>query len=359
LQQPGSTDYEQARRLYRFVVEKIQPANAEWNANSAEDSLLNFEGSRTATLLALARASGLNAELVLARKIGQHCDRKDESCYSVPLVQFTFASGKTLDVDAESRSGFGAIAFDLDPAKALRVPLRNDRQQADVSLAADATGEKSVAEADLLLGEDHDLMVDLHVRLGITRGRQVRNVLRAADQRERQIFFDQLAIRIFPGATQVTGSSLNLENSEQLLELALHCRVPQFVHSNGPWEVNQIVPALGLTELYARTTTRKFPLYIDSVLFESATFHLRLSPGLQLRSVPAGFKTKNVFGEYSVVFSSGAQEITIHREFRIPAQIVSAKDYARFADFARQVDQAEQGRIGLGAAKEVANSGLR
>lgn len=360
LQQPGSTDYEQARRLHRFVVEKIQPANAEWNANSAEDSLLNFEGSRTATLLALARASGLNAELVLARKIGQACsEAKDESCYSVPLVRFTFTSGRTLDVDPESRAGFGAIAFDLDPAKALRVPLRNDREPAYVSLAPDATREKSVAEADLLLGEDHDLLVDLHVRLGITRGRQVRNVLRAADQRERQIFFDQLAIRIFPGATQITGSSLNLENSEQPLELVLHCHVPQFVHASGPWEVNQIVPALGLTELYARTATREFPLYIDSVLFESATFHLHLSPGFQLRSVPADFKTKNVFGEYSVAFSSRAQEITIRREFRIPAQIVFAKDYARFADFARQVDQAERGRIGLSAAREVANSGLR
>ena len=361
LQQSGASDYERAQRLYRFVVEKIQPANAEWSANSADDSLLNFEGSRTATLLALARASGLNADLILARKMGQACaDEKDESCYTVPLVRFIFASGKTLDVDPESTAGFGSIPFDLHLHKAVRVPLRaNDQQPTYVSLMSDMADEKSMAEADLLLGEDHDLSVDLHVRLGITRGRQVRNVLRAADQRERQIFFDQLAIRIFPGATQVTGSSRNLDNSEQPLELVLHCRVPQFIHAAGPWEIDQIVPALGLSELYAKTTMRKFPLYIDSVLFESATFHLHLSSGFQVRSVPANFETKNEFGEYSVAFSSGAQEITIHREFHIPAQIVSSKDYARFAEFARQVDQAERGRIGLGAAREVANSGLR
>jgi cellulose synthase operon protein C len=361
LQQPVASDFEKAQQLYRFVAERVQPTNAEWSANSAEDSLLNFEGSRTATLLALARASGLNAELILARKIGQTCHgNQDRNCYTVPLVRFTFASGKTLDADAESVGAFGAVPSGLDPRHGLRVPLRaNDQRPVLVALTPETGADKSVAETELFLKEDGNLSVDLHIRLGTARGQQVRAVLQAADQRERQIFFDQLAIRIFPGATQVNGSSMHQDNPEQPLELMLHCQVPQFVHSSDPWEVDQMIPALGLSELYARTATRKFPLYIDSVLFETATFHLRLSPGLHLRSLPAGFKTRNEFGEYSVAFKSGTQEITIHREFRIPAQIISPQNYAQFAEFARQVDEAERGRIGLGINREIANNESR
>lgn len=351
---PGS-DSEKARQLFRFVAHRIQPANADWSANSAEDSLLNFEGSRTAALLGLAHAMGLNADLILARRIGEACGENDLRCYSVPLVRFTFASGNALDTDAESGGVFGAIPPGVDTGKALRLSVRTESQKQDyVALKPQAENEKSAAEAELFLDESRNLTVDLHIRLGATRGQQVRGVLQAANQRDRQMFFDQLAVRIFPGATQVTGSSLHLDDREQSLELALHFQVPQFVHSGSPWAVDEMVPSLGLTDLFVRTVTRKFPLYLDSVLFESATFHLHLSPGLQLRSLPAHFKTQNQFGTYSVEFTGGGQDVTVHREFQIPVQIISPQRYPQFVQFARQIDDAERGKIGLSGSGGVA-----
>jgi tetratricopeptide (TPR) repeat protein len=351
---PGN-DAEKARQLFRFVAQRIQPANADWSANSAEDSLLNFEGSRTATLLALAHAVGLDADLILARNIGEACGENDLHCYSVPLVRFTLASGSTLDIDAESGGAFGAIPSGLAVDWALRVPLQaGNRKQEYVALKPQAEDEKSAAEAELFLDESGNLAVDLHIILGTTRGQQVRGVLQTANQRDRQMFFDQLAVRIFPGATQITGSSLHLDDREQSLELALHFQVPQFVHSSSPWEVDEMVPSLGLTDLYARTATRKLPLYLDAVLFESAIFHLHLSPGLQLRSLPANFKTQNQFGKYSVEFTGGGQEVTVHREFQIPVQIISPQRYPQFVQFAREIDDAERGRIGLSGSSGVA-----
>src|SRR5215472_15520799 len=352
------TDYEKARRVYRFVTSRIQ-STADWSANSAEDTLLNSEGSRTAALLSLARAIGLKAALVLAHKIGQSCHGDtDLTCYKQPLVRFWFAQGKVVDADAESGGPFGTISSGLDGADALVVPLMPEADiNLRVALVRSIADEKSIGEANLFLDENGALSVDLRIRLGASRGQQVRRLVESANERERQIFFDQLAIRIFPGATQVTGSSQHVNDPEQPLELSLHCQVPQFVNPEGPWQLDQLVPALGLRDLYAKNATRKFPLYIDSLFFENTTFHLRVAPNLRLRSLPPGFTLRTEFGDYSVQFSSAGQQVTIHREFQIPVQIIAPRKYEGFVNFARQVDDAERGRIVLESIKELAKSG--
>jgi hypothetical protein len=100
LSQTGG-DFEKAKRLYRFVTSKIDSTGPDWAASPAEDTLDNGQGSRTMALLALARAVGLNAELLLARKIEQDCG-KELSCYTEPLVRFRLQNHESVDVDAES-----------------------------------------------------------------------------------------------------------------------------------------------------------------------------------------------------------------------------------------------------------------
>ena len=134
---------------------------------------------------------------------------------------------------------------------------------------------------------------------------------------------------------------------EKPLELTLRCRLPQIVNPNGPWELDQLVPALGLRDLYARSATRNLPLYIDSPLVESSSFRVYLPSNLQSRSLPSDFTAHNQFGDYSAQFMSAGQKITIRRQFRIPVQIVSQQDYAAFAAFAREIDDAERARIML------------
>ena len=147
----------------------------------------------------------------------------------------------------------------------------------------------------------------------------------------------------------MSGSSVHADDPEHPLELTLHCTVSQLlnVSQNGSVDLDQLVPALGLRALYAKSVTRKFPLYIDSVLFESTTFHLRLPSELQVLALPSEFTARNEFGEYSVRFSSTPQQINIQREFKIPVQVIPPEKYEVFASFARQIDDAERRRISL------------
>jgi Domain of Unknown Function with PDB structure (DUF3857)/Domain of Unknown Function with PDB structure (DUF3858) len=354
---PSTGEMERAKLLYRFVTKKIDSTGPDWAGNAAEDTLQNGQGSRTSALLALARAAGINAGLLLARKLDQKCwPDGDLSCYTEPLVRFWFAHGEIADVDAESYDlPFGAVSPTLDTREALFVPLisADEKRPQMAALAGKLTGEKSVVEGELSFNRD-DLVAELDIRLGSGRAQEIRNLLRSAAPRERQAFFEQLAMRIFPGAGAVSGSAAHEDNPEQPLRILLHCTVPQFItRQSGAAEIDQLVPGLGLRTQYARAPWRKFPLYIDSLFFESTTFHLHLPPGVQVRSVPADFTEKGEFGEYSVRFVQSAQQLDIRREFRIPAQMVAPEKYAAFARFASHIDDAEHQRISLQMGKDL------
>lgn len=354
-QQRQPSDYEQARQLYYFVTSKVDQTS-DWRNSTAEDTLQNLEGSRTAALLALARAVGLKPSLVLARRTGRVCSGvTDFSCYTEPLVRFSLAGG-VLDADAESdERPFGAVSPLVERQNALRVSfsMEDENQPVYVALAPKSNSgklseEKSLAEGDLVLETDGNLRATLHIQLGMARAQQVRSALRNANRRERQEFFEQLAARIFPGASRISGISAHEDDSEKPLELTIECVVPQFVNvQHHILDLDQLVPALGLRALYAKSAARKFPLYIDSVLFESTVFHLRLSPPFEVRGLPSEFTAHNEFGDYSVRFSSSQRQINVEREFHIPVQVIPPEKYGAFAQFARQIDEAERRRIAI------------
>jgi cellulose synthase operon protein C len=352
-------EMEKAKRLYRFVTSKIDSTGPDWAGSPAEDTLQNGQGSRTAALLALARAARLQAGLLMARKIGQNCGSpRDLSCYTEPLVRFWFANGEIFDVDAEADDlPFGAIPPTLDTREALLVPLLPEEEKRPEITALARIGnekpgnEKSVAEGELSFHEG-DLAANIQIRLGAARAQEVRSLLRNAG--ERQSFFEQLAMRLFSGATAVTGSSAHEDDPEQPLEISLHCTVPQFINrQSGALDIGQLVPALGLRALYAKAQERKFPLYIESLFFESAVFHLHLPDNIQAGPMPRDFTEKSEFGDYSVRFVRSARRIDIHRDFHVPVQVIAPEKYAAFAQFARHIDDAERQRIPLEMGKDA------
>jgi tetratricopeptide (TPR) repeat protein len=352
-----AADVEKAKRLYRFVTSKIDSTGPDWATSLAEETLANSQGSRTIALLALSRAVGLKAGLLLARKIDQHCG-KEPSCYTEPLVRFWLPNGELTDVDAESDDlPFGAIPPWLDPRDAHLIALMAEEEKRSglVALAARTASEKSLAEADLSLHEG-DLVANIEVQLGSVRAQEVRILLRNGGEQERRSFFEQLAMRIFPGATAVTGTATHENDPEEPLKLSVHCTVPQFINQqSGAAEVNQLAPALGLATLYAKMPTRKFPLYIEALLFESTVFHLHLPGGMEIHSLPSNFVDKSEFGEYALRFVRLPHQVDIHRDFRIPVQVIAPEKYAAFLNFALRIDEAERQRISLETKKDAMN----
>jgi hypothetical protein len=360
-QDPG--EVAQAMRLYRFVTGKLDSTGPDWAASPAEETLANGQGSRTMALLALARSAGLRAGLLLARRVDQSCGKNkdkdhDLSCYSEPLVRFWPLNSEPVDVDAESDDlPFGVIPPSLDARDALFVPLLAEEEMKPeiTPLLVKPAVERGTAEGNLYF-QKSDLVADIQVQLGPVRAQEIRSMLRNAGERERQAFFEQLAMRIFPGATAVTGSAMHETDLEQPLKLSLHCVTPQFISpQSGALEIDQLAPALGLAGLYARTPTRRFPLYIEAMFFESTVFHLHLPAGMDVGALPADFAEKSEFGEYTVRFVRSSRQLDIHRGFHIPVQVIAPEKYPAFVRFALQIDETERQRILLEVAKDAVN----
>jgi hypothetical protein len=164
-------------------------------------------------------------------------------------------------------------------------------------------------------------------------------------------------MRTFPGATGVTGTVAHENDPEQPLKLSVRCTVPQFINlQNSSTEIDQLAPALGLATLYGKTATRKFPLLIDSLLFESIVFHLHLPDGMDVKGLPSDFTDRTEFGEYALHFARLPRQIDIHRDFRVPVQVVAPEKYPAFLTFALRIDDAERQRISLETVKGTAGT---
>lgn len=354
LSQHGSNEIserEKALRLYQFVTGRIESTGPDFADNPAEDSLATGEGSRTAVLLAMARAMGIKAALLLARKFDRACAPSFD-CYNRPLVRFR-VDGEIIDADAEADNlAFGALSSELDPRSALLIaPAAEDVSGTAVapdlvSLSMNPAQEQSVGEGDLFLDRSGNLTASIRVRLGATRAQQIRTLLRSGGDNELQRLLEQLAARIFPGAVNVHGRAIHPADPEEALEITLHCEIPQFMSMQpGRREIGQLAPPLGLRLPPASGGMRRAPLILDSVLAESSVFHLHLPAGVSADALPRNFTLSSEFGNYALTYSQTNGQIDVTRRFAVPVQVVEPGRFAALLDFAQQIEQAEREQI--------------
>lgn len=350
LSQNGSnkvSEREKARRLYQFVTGRIESTGPDFADYPAEDSLATGEGSRTAVLLAMARAMGIKAALLLSRKFDREC-APNSDCYNQPMVRFR-VDGEIIDVDPEADNlAFGALSSELDPRNALLLaPTTGEVRGPDlVSLSMNPAQEQSVGEGDLFLDRSGNLTVSIRVRLGATRAQQIRTLLRSGGNNELQRLLEQLAARIFPGAINVHGRAIHPADLEEALEITLHCEIPQFMSmQSGRREIGQLAPPLGLRFPLASGGMRRSPLILDSVLAESSVFHLHLPTGVSADALPRNFEINSEFGSYALTYSQMKGQIDVTRKFAVPVQVVEPGRFTALRDFAQQIEQAEREQI--------------
>jgi hypothetical protein len=77
---------------------------------------------------------------------------------------------------------------------------------------------------------------------------------------------------------------------------------------------------------------------------------------MEVHSLPADFTDRTEFGEYALRFVRMPHQVDIHRDFRIPVQVIAPDKYGTFINFALRIDEAERQRISLDSRKDAANA---
>lgn len=343
-----------ARRIYRHVMRSIDDYESNGFAGditTAEESLETSAGDRAATLVAIARASGIDARILLARNLGSE---KLASSFTHPIVDLRFADGKHLLADVDNDGlPLGSIDPQLETADVLPVIdfVQGKAELPSVisaSLRVSAPEERSVANATVDITADGTMHAKVAIHMAPWRASQMREVLRTVDANDRPRFFQQLAMRLFPGATEASGDVIHENDPDQQLSIEVNCSAPSFVDlRRRTADIDQITPALGLRSMYARNSTRVNPLAIDAVLFETSVFNVTLPEGVTLSN---GIDTnvKSEFGSYSTSIRQLAPRVwEMKRDFNIPLQVIAPDHYQAFSEFASRIDAIERQRLTL------------
>lgn len=318
---------------------------------SADQTFQQESGNRAAALISLLSAMGFKADLAIAAELGAFDPKQggaDELRYIHPLVRVVVpGSPQTLLLDPQMEGlAPGALSPEVEGEPAMIISRLHPESQ--VEQVPRATDQRSVAKAELEMDSNSAIRGRIHVRFGSVRGAQLRETLRQVSDQDRQKYFEQIAGRILPGVREVSGRVLHEEDFVRALELDLEIKATGATNGNGSqFEMGQLLPALGLSRLYASLPTRWEDLLIETPLVEKAEFVIHLPPGIQISHLPDGIELKNQFGSYTASFAVANQSLTIVRDFNIPAQIVPSLEYSRFQKFAIEIDNFERQSIAL------------
>ena len=349
-----SSSKDSVTAAYQYVMQNVEDEAETWrdaNITSAGESLEQGEGSRAATLIALLSALGYEADLLLASERGKH-DPSDGcpnvACYTHPLVRVTVPDSAPILLDPKIDGiAAGALSPEVEGETALLISRSQARAKQSFTVPQ-STDQRSEATAALQLDDAGNLSGNIQIHFGSFRSAQMRHLLRSTPARDRQALFEQIAGRILPTANEVSATVSHEDDPEQGLELKLHVRVPKFGRWNGSeLHLDQIVPALELSRLYATLPERQQALLLDTPLVESSEFLISLPAGLEAVRTPNSTDVKSQFGDYHCDFKADSNLLIVRRSFRIPAQLVAPADYRAFSDFALQVDSAEKELIQL------------
>jgi len=339
---------------YRYVMANIENEAQNWrqaNITAADESLGQGEGNRAATLIALLSAMGYEADLALSSERGKY-DPADmcasARCYTHALVRVVLpGSGQVLlDPGIESLPA-GALSPEVEGEQALLIP-RSHALTKQAFVVPRSTDQHSEATADLHLDDAGGLSGKIHIRFGSFRSGQMRQMLRTVSAKDREDFFEQIADRIIPSVNEVSATLNHEQDPEQPLELELSIRASKFGRWNhSELQLEQTVPALGLSRVYATLAERQQPVLLDTPLVETSEFVIHLPVGLEAVRTPNSVDLKSEFGEYRSELKAEANVLKVTRSFRIPAQVVAPSRYREFSDFALQIDSAEREVIQL------------
>ncbi len=340
---------------YQLVEASIDEDGESWlrgNITSASDSLAQGEGNRAATLVALLSAMGFDADLELAAERNQHSGGDDcpsFRCYTHPLVRVTLPSAKRpmlLDPQLKGVAA-GALSPEVEGEEAL-VISRSRANELEVAAVPQGTDQKSRAVANLELGDDGSIRGTVHIRFGSFKGAQMRDTLRQLSAKDRQSYFEEIGSRIFPHASKISASVLHEDDPEKPLELELSLTASATSRWNGSsLDLGQLVPALGLSRLYATLPERKQDLWLETPLVEDSEFTVHLPSGVEVWRMPEAFTAKTTFGEYHTDFRLEDGALKIVRSFRIPMQRIAPAQYPEFSKFALQIDNVEREQLEL------------
>jgi cellulose synthase operon protein C len=342
----GSGAADTARRIYAAVAQAVRGRSTGTDFNqSAAHVLAQGRGNRLVVLKAALASAKISSHIVLARTFVA-----DHAAYRFPRGElYGYA---LLRIDLPDGPAWVDPSYRLAPFNQLPAFVRGEdawvlpepgEQAAHVQLPSSLPGQQDGRALELALSMDAEGATSGTAR-DEHRGFEaasLKDALERLDQDQRKQAVESMLAH---GLRGVSLESLSTAHESEVGGTALlsYALKAQLARRDGAqlFIPSSLVPSR-LSRRWVQLAERQTTLLIDSPEEVSQRATIALPPGTHLRAGPRPVALKTPFGEYRWSAREEAGKLVIDEALSIPQQRVQPAQYAAFAAFARNVDQAQ------------------
>ncbi|HVP69512.1 MAG TPA: tetratricopeptide repeat protein [Anaeromyxobacteraceae bacterium] len=338
------------RSAYEKVMEAIEGTGS--LGDQACHVVSRGRGSRTLALAAVLEALGFPARIVLVRPFpadpGPHRFPRTD-LYSQAVLRVPVGNA-VLWLDPSLRwAPFGAIPSTARGSEGLLLPAPGEALQV-VQTPADATEDRYEVDLRIAVAAGGDAVLEGSERFTGYDAAGAKAALEELDERGRKQAVEHGLGRSFRGLSLETVSFEGERRTGEPLVIRYRARVPGFAQVAGGRLVVEAVPfASRLGSRYAQIGRRETPLLLPTS--ERATIRLAIVPPDGATPVPAPARTvEGPHGRYlREERVEGGALVRVDRT-EIARARIPVSEYAAFARFAAEVDEAQAVPVDLGPA---------
>jgi len=328
---------EKARRIYRWVLDTIQPSDE----TVGPRIITGKAGDRMRAFTYLARLAGLDARLGLIRDRLAPPPRgpfSEAEMFQVPAVRLGLDEGSRWFVVGERFAPYGYLPSSLrgQPAVVIQPQGRITSVQPPLPArerTSDAGGDTGIGHLGITqLRADGSATIELTQTY---RGRyaiQLRTVFNKVPvARRKDVVEAQLLGLSIPGGRLEELDVPNLEALDEPVKLTMKVDAPSFARV-AEGELVLEVPFLGSIAKLVRLPERQTPLYISERLATRAEVELRIELPEGATPIALGEPVTIDDPRLTIVADDGMKDgrLIIRRRVVVPAGRIQPKDYAEF-----------------------------
>ncbi|MFO8072121.1 MAG: DUF3857 domain-containing protein [Polyangia bacterium] len=338
-------DCERVRAIHRWVVTSTRYVGLEFGIHGYRPYRAPLVAARgfgdckdkAALLVAMLGVVGVEAELALVRtrSLGEMDPRPASLSAFNHAIVYVPSLEIWLDATAEHH-GPAELPFQDQDVMALRIS--DDGVLLDRTDLLPAEASSSTARVEVLLEPDGDARLETSAEVTGQRAARLRTELEAESTRRER--FEHSLTREIPGVRLGELEISPLDDPALPVRYSYDALAPSWARFEDDRLRVPIDEGLALAERYLRLPERRYPLSLGPRRTDERNLSVELPSGFEVESLPSSTAIATRFGELSLEIEISAGRLEVRREFALRTHLVEPSDYAEFAQFCRDVDEA-------------------
>lgn len=344
-------DYEQARLIYRWVMDEIVDTGGFFSAEAAW-TLRAGEGERMPLLMQLLRVAGFSPELVFARSwADDQTDTPipDASTYPYTLIRLVI-DGQDVWLDTgQPYAPFGFVDPSMQGTEALAIGQRGEVRRLTTPVFSPELNRQLVS-AVISIDSSGDLTGSISEQVATGSQGAIREILfQLPDLRPLIQQLESNLSQSFPGVVVSDFEVSNLESPDEPLTLSYRIVAPGYATVSGDEiHISRRFFDRALIYQIGSEPSRRYPLVVSSPMLEQVDIEIQMPAGFVITGHPSPLEILTPWITYSwsvLEGGIGSETLTLRRETTLAVTRVQPDEYPELTEALRQIDGAEELRF--------------